>query len=66
MCKGLAITRTKKHPELYFLIEDSSGETIKIKQTFKKNGQQTMVVIDAPGNVKVVRGELLEEKPVTD
>lgn len=60
MCKGLAITRSNKHPDIYLEFKDSSGEVVKVKQTIKKNGQQTMVVIDAPESVKVIRGELLE------
>jgi len=62
MSKGLALTRapSKDNNELIFFIEDSNGDAIRIKQTVEKViGKQVRVTIDAPGNVKILRGEQL-------
>lgn len=63
MSKGLSLTRAT-YPnanELYFLIEDSNGNTIPIKQTFLKlDGGQIKMNIQAGQNVKVLRGELIK------
>lgn len=62
MSNGLALTRSDaaKKNELFFFIEDSSGNIISIKQTVRsKRGKQVQIYIEAPDNVKVSRGELL-------
>jgi len=62
MSKGLALTRAT-YPgsnELFFLVEDSNGNTIPIKQTFiRLDGGQIKINVQAGQNVKVLRGELI-------
>jgi len=62
MSNGLSLTRapSKDNNELIFFIEDSNGDAIRIKQTVEKViGKHVRVTIDALGNVKILRGELL-------
>lgn len=62
MSNGLSLTRAT-YPnanELYFLVEDSNGNTIPIKQTFLRlEDGQIKINIQASNQVKVYRGELL-------
>ena len=62
MSKGLALTRTTKpnDNELFFLVEDSNGNTIPIKQTFTRlRGGQIKMIIEAGEGVTILRGELM-------
>jgi hypothetical protein len=64
MSNGLALTRTvsSQKNELYFQIVEKCGNVISIKQTvYEKNGKQVKILIDAPENVKITRGELLNK-----
>lgn len=64
MSKGLSITRAPypENNELFFLIEDSNGCIIPIKQTLNAvNDNQVRLSIEAPASVKIYRGELLQK-----
>jgi hypothetical protein len=60
----LALTRSTKpdDDELFFFVEDSNGTIIPIKQTITKvKGGQVRMSIEAGDNVKVSRGELVNQ-----
>lgn len=61
MSKGLALKRSEKNPDLHFFVEDSNGEVIEIRQTMEVVGNQVKVVISAPNNVIISRGEQLKK-----
>jgi len=68
MYKGLALARkiSEDNNELFFTFKDSHGKTIEIKQTITEVlGGVVRMRIEAPDEVTIIRGELLEKEPIS-
>jgi len=68
MYKGLVLARkpSEDNNELFFTFEDSHGKTIEIKQTITEVlGGVVRMRIEAPDEVTIIRGELLEKEPIS-
>lgn len=62
MSNGLSITRKslENKNKIFFCFKNQNGNDVCIKQTVVKTGcGQTRIVIDAPDEVLVLRGELV-------
>jgi sRNA-binding carbon storage regulator CsrA len=67
MYKGLIITRkpSKDKDELFITFNDSNGDIIEIKQTILGVvGDAVRMRIEAPDEVILLRGELLEKEQI--